>query len=133
MILDSSFLIDLMDGDEDAISQARRIESLDAIQRIPAQAIYELFVGVGYTDTPDEEIAKIRRVIDARPVVETTADIARMAGRLDGQLRRQGNRVAANDVLIGATARHFDEPVVTGNPSDFEPIPGVEVTTYRNL
>lgn len=132
MILDSSFLIDLMDGDEDAVALASHIESLDAVQRVPAQVVYELFVGVGYTETPDTEVAKIQRVVDARPIVETTEEIARLAGRLDGQLRREGDRVAVNDVLIGATARHFDEPVVTGNPDDFEPIPGVEVATYRD-
>lgn len=132
MILDSSFLIDVMESDEDAVALATSFESLDAVQRIPAQVVYELYVGVGYTETPEAEVAKIQRVVDARPVVETNEQIARIAGRLDGQLRRNGDRIAVNDVLIGATARHFDEPVVTGNPADFEPLPGVEVTTYRD-
>lgn len=130
MILDSSFLIDVMNVDEDAVAFAGALEADHVPQRIPAQVVYELYVGVGYTATPEEEVAKIESVLDSRPVVETTDTIARIAGRIDGSLRREGNRIAQGDVRIGATARHFDEPVVTGNPSDFEPLPDVDVRTY---
>ena len=83
-----------MKGNEDAVALASEIEGLDAVQRVPAQVVYELYVGVGYTDQSDEEVAKIDRVLAARPIVETTTQIAKLAGRLDGQLRRKGNRVA---------------------------------------
>ena len=132
MILDSSFLIDLMEGNEDAVALATEIEGLDAVQRVPVQVLYELYVGVGYTNQSDEEVAKIDRVVAARPIVETTTQIAKLAGRLDGQLRREGDRVAVGDILIGATARHYNEPVVTGNPEDFRVIPGVEVSSYHD-
>jgi len=132
MILDTSFLIDLMNSDERAVAWATTIEDLDAAQRVPVHVVYELYVGVGYTETPTSEVAKIQQVIESRPIIETTEQIAKLAGRLDGQLRREGNRIASGDILIGATARHFDEPVVTGNPSDFEPIPDVNVQTYND-
>jgi predicted nucleic acid-binding protein len=89
--------------------------------------VYELYVGMGYTETPVAEVEKIRAVIQTRPVVDTTEEIAKLAGRIDGKLRSQGNRVASNDIIVGATARHFDERVLTGNPGDFEPIPDVRV------
>jgi len=127
MILDTSFLIDLMNSDPDAVELGDEIDGQGRTQRIPAQVVYELYVGVGYTETPAEEVEKIRAVLDARPVVETTAEIASIAGRIDGQLRREGERVSPNDIIIGATARQYDEPVVTSNPSDFNRIPGVEI------
>ena len=125
MILDTSFLIDLMEGDPEAGALATRIEN--RTQRIPAQVVYELHIGVGYTDTPREEVEKLQAVLDSRPIVETTAEIARLAGRMDGRLRGEGKRPGASDVIIGATARHFAEPVVTGNVADFEAMPGVDV------
>ena len=130
MILDTSFLIDLMDGDEGAVSMATRVESSESPQRIPAQVVYELFVGVGYTETPETEREKIRSVVESRPVVDTTPEIAKLAGRTNGKLERKGQTVSTGDVIIGATARHYDEPVVTGNPEDFEVIPGVTVERY---
>jgi predicted nucleic acid-binding protein len=131
MILDTAFLIDLMDGDEEAVSTATRIESSGSPQRIPAQVVYELFVGVGYTETPESEIEKIRSVVESRPVVDTTPEIAKLAGRTNGKLKRKGRTVSTGDVIVGATARHYDEPVVTGNPGDFEAIPGVTVERYE--
>jgi len=130
MILDTSFLIDLMDGDERAVSKAARIESSESPQRVPAQVVYELFVGVGYTETPESELEKIRSVIESRPVVDTTPEIAKLAGRTNGELERNGRTVSTGDVIIGATARHYDEPVVTGNSDDFDGIPGVGVERY---
>lgn len=129
MILDTSFLIDLMNSDEGAIALATEIESGSDPQRIPAQAVYELYVGVGYTENGSSEVKKIRNVIEDFPVVETTEQIAKMAGRLDGTLRRNGDRVSTNDVIIGATASVFGEPVVTDNVEDFERL-DVDVVTY---
>jgi len=132
MILDTSFLIDLMNGQEGAVERAATIEGMETVQRVPATVVYELYVGVGYTERPNAEVAKIQTVLDSRPIVETNERIAKLAGRLDGELRREGNRVSPMDILVGAAARHVDEPVVTGNPGDFEPIPDVEVNTYRD-
>lgn len=130
MILDSSFLIDLMNADEDAIAVATDLESTDEPQRVPAQVVYELYVGVGYTEQTHDEVGKIQSVLNSRPIVPLTDTIARHAGRLDGQLRREGNRVGQGDIKVAATALHHDEPVVTGNPKDFNRIPNVVVRGY---
>jgi len=130
MLLDTSFLIDLMNTDKDAVAMATAIESNSQPQRIPAQVVYELYVGVGYTETPSAEVSKIQSVLEARPIVEVTEGIAKQAGRVDGQLRRAGDRVGEGDVVIGATAIRHNEPVVTGTPDDFSRLPNVEVRSY---
>lgn len=132
MILDTSFLIDLMDGRPAAVEFAETIEEREVPQRIPAQVVYELFVGVGYTDRTAEERSKVTSVIETRPVVETSTTIARLAGRIDGTLRREGEHVSPNDVIIGATARHLDEPVVTADRDDFEKLPSVQLADYAD-
>ncbi len=131
MILDTSFLIDVMNGDGPALALAEKIETRGVPLRLPVQVLYELYVGVGYSRKPEAERGQIQSVIESCPVVETTDRIAKVAGRIDGKLRADGERVGANDVLIGATARQYQEPVVTGNPADFERIPEVNVRTYR--
>lgn len=132
MILDTSFLIDLLSGDADAAAEATAIDASPHLQRIPAIALYELYVGVGYSDRVAAEIEAIRPILDVRPLEPITPQIAAMAGRIDGMLQRKGERVSPPDVLVGATARHFDEPVLTGNPTDFDRIPDVSVRTYRD-
>ncbi|GAB6877880.1 hypothetical protein JCM17823_01540 [Halorubrum gandharaense] len=119
-----------MNADEDAITVATELESTDEPQRVPAQVVYELYVGVGYTERTHEEVGQIQSVLNSRPIVPLTDEIARHAGRIDGQLRREGDRVGQGDLKIAATALRYDEPVVTGNPEDFSRISELIVRDY---
>jgi tRNA(fMet)-specific endonuclease VapC len=130
MILDTSFLIDVMNGDAAALETVDEIEAAEVPQRIPAMTLQELYIGVGMSELPEQERREIERIIEARPVVPTSAAIARKAGRIDGELRAAGEPIDIGDATIGATAVVCDEPVVTGNPDHFERISGIEVVGY---
>jgi predicted nucleic acid-binding protein len=130
MILDTSFLIDVMNADDAALRKVDEIEGDGLEQHVPAMTLQELFIGVGASDLPERERHKIEYVVESRPILPTTEEIARKAGRVDGTLRRQGNRIDVGDATIGATGVVRDEPVVTGNPDHFERIPGLEVERY---
>lgn len=130
MILDSSFLIDLMNGDEAAVEAAREIERSNVPQKVPTQVVYELYVGVGHSENAFREAKNIRSVLQSRPIIDFTEDVAKQAGRIDGQLRRDGSRIGQGDIRIAATAIRHNEPVITGNPNDFNRIPDVEVREY---
>ena len=56
-----------------------------------------------------------------------TLEIAELAGRLEGEQATIGNRIATEDLLIGATALHLDFDVVTLNTKHFQQIPGLRV------
>lgn len=120
----------MIDGVPEAQALAETLENRGVPQRVPAQVVYELYVGVGYTDRTDEEVQTLEGVLAARPIVETSGKVAKKAGRLDGQLRRDGERVGVSDLIVGATASSYDEPVVTRNTDDFERLPGIAVRTY---
>lgn len=130
MILDTSFLIDVMNDDTAALETVDEIETAEAPQRIPAMTLQELYIGVGMSELPEQERREIERIIESRPVVPTSAAIARKAGRIDGKLRASGEPIDIGDATIGATAVVCDEPVVTGNSDHFERISGIEVVDY---
>lgn len=44
--------------------------------------------------------------------------------------KRKGNPIGQFDLLIGATARHYDLTVVTDNQKDFSPMPGVRIENW---
>lgn len=44
--------------------------------------------------------------------------------------KRKGNPIGQFDLLIGATARHYDLTVVTDNLKDFSPMPGVKIENW---
>jgi predicted nucleic acid-binding protein len=62
------------------------------------------------------------------PVHPVTLDIARLAGRIEGQQEAKGIQFAFEDLLIGATALHLGFEVATLNLRDFQRIPGLSVT-----
>jgi len=61
------------------------------------------------------------------PVHPVTLDIARLAGRIEGQQEAMGIRFAFEDLLIGATALHLGYELATLNLRDFRKIPGLSV------
>ena len=130
MLLDTTFVIDLMRGDEGAITKATEIESALRQQRVSATTLFELYYGVGRSGQPERERALVEDVLSSKPIYPGDTAVMRKAGRLAGELAAEGNSVGESDVVIGATATVVDEPVLTRNVEDFERIPGVEVETY---
>jgi tRNA(fMet)-specific endonuclease VapC len=63
-------------------------------------------------------------------VWEVSAEIAREASLIAGNLTAAGNRLDDADVLIGATARILGIGVATGNVRHFSRIPELEVVNW---
>jgi tRNA(fMet)-specific endonuclease VapC len=72
-----------------------------------------------------------RRFLDdvfaAVPAYPLTFDIARRAGRIDGESRQRGITIPFQDLVIGVTALGFDYAVATGNIRHFQLIPDLAV------
>jgi tRNA(fMet)-specific endonuclease VapC len=60
-------------------------------------------------------------------VVPVTADIAELAGRIEGEQATRGVSIAFEDLLIGATALHMSYALVTLNLRHFQMIPSLSV------
>lgn len=130
MILDTSFLVDLMDGDADAAAEARRLEAERIGSVVPSMTVTELFIGVAYSEHSAREVEKIREVLEPRPIVETDEEVARRAGRIIGRLKREGEPIGRGDAVIAATGLVHDLPVFTRNVADFARVPGLAVRSY---
>lgn len=130
MLLDTSFLIDLMRGDSGAISTARDLEADLVQQRVSAMTLFELYYGVAKSDQATAERETVASVIESKPIVPADAAVMTKAGRIAGGLAADGEAIDDGDAIIGATAITLDEPVLTRNEADFERVDGVRVETY---
>ena len=131
MILDTSFVEDVGRQDSNAIAKAETLSKEGIPERLSVMTLYELYWGVGYVDTPQQEKDSVDAVLGTKEVYGITPEIARKAGRIAGQLSSDGNPLNdPGDELIGATGVVYDEPVLTKNTDHFERIPGLEVETY---
>jgi predicted nucleic acid-binding protein len=130
VLLDTTFLIDLMNGDTDAVERARELERDLVQQRLSAMTLFELYYGVGRVTGSDAERERIEQVLASKPVHPADTAVMRKAGRLAGELAADGDPIGDGDVIIGATAIVVDEPVLTRNVADFERLDGVDVEPY---
>jgi tRNA(fMet)-specific endonuclease VapC len=65
-------------------------------------------------------------------VIPVTAEIAELAGRIEGEQAARGISIAFEDLLIGATALHMNYAVVTLNLRHFQVIPHLSVVQARS-
>ncbi|EMA47107.1 PIN domain-containing protein [Halobiforma nitratireducens] len=135
MIVDTSFVLDVIDDIEPAVQKERELEAESIPLVIPSMTVLELFVGVGKVANILEERQQVEAVLGSYPVVEMTPSISRRAGRLLGERMAttdNGDRpgIGKGDAAIAATALERDEPVLAGD-GHFGNIPGVTHESYR--
>lgn len=129
MLLDTTFLIDLMNGDEGAVEKAREMEADLVQQRISSMTLFELYYGISRASESESERETVEEVLESKPIYPADTAVMRKAGRLAGELGNDGTPVGDGDVIIGATATVVEEPVLTRNVDDFERL-DVDVETY---
>jgi tRNA(fMet)-specific endonuclease VapC len=71
-----------------------------------------------------EFIERLTRDVPLHPV---TLEIARLAGRIEGQQQAKGIQLSFEDLLIGVTALHLGYNIATLNVRDFQRVPGLSI------
>lgn len=86
----------------------------------------EIFFGLAWRPQRRVEAWFERFLADRCTILEVSAEIARVSGRLRGRLRAAGRPRTQADMWIAATARVHDLPLATRNVRDFADC-GVEI------
>lgn len=130
MILDTSVLVDLLRGHEDAHAEVGRLEADGRLLWVPAPAVFELFEGIERADRPAEERRQVEAVLEGYSVLAFEPRHARRAGEVSGRLARRGAMLDPLDIQVAGVALAEDRPVLTRDETDFRRVPGLEVETY---
>ncbi|MEF8777206.1 MAG: type II toxin-antitoxin system VapC family toxin [Haloarculaceae archaeon] len=120
MLLDTSFVIDLLNGDDGAVEKAHELETDLVQQRLSSMTLFEVYYGVARATDSEVERQTVEDVLASKPIHPADTAVMRKAGRLAGELQNDGAPVGDGVVIIGATAEVLEEPVVTRNHEDFE-------------
>ncbi|MEY7851594.1 type II toxin-antitoxin system VapC family toxin [Natrarchaeobius sp. A-rgal3] len=129
MILDSTFLIDVLRGSSDV---AGVVEDVDATGSpfVSAVTVMELYEGIHLADASKAEQTKVRELLTDIDELPFDRECAMRAGRINADLVSSGEPIDETDVMIGATALVHDHSVVTRNVGHFERIDGLGVISY---
>lgn len=130
MLLDTTFLIDLMKGDEAAVARAKAIQREGGAARIPTPALFELWRGVHLAARTADEERKVLGLLSVYPWASLDGDGAARAGEIDALLLRRREPIDPEDSMIAGIALARGEPLLTRDARHFARIPGLQVETY---
>ncbi|MBX0285910.1 type II toxin-antitoxin system VapC family toxin [Haloarcula salinisoli] len=130
MIQDTSFLIDILNGDEDATDVLELIERDNRPEKVAAITSLELYEGIGRSEKPAEEQRQVLAVLESKHVIPADHGIMKHAGELSASLITAGERIDREDCIIAATAIQENEPVLTRNAAHFDRVPNLDVESY---
>jgi len=128
MILDTEFFISLRSGDDGAVETATELERSGQPTRVPTVVIQELYVGVGAGVAADDNATAYDALLANEPVVPLDENVARTAGRLEGEHLQSDEKpdLGPVDAVVAATALTYSEPVLS-NDEDFRAVDGLSV------
>jgi predicted nucleic acid-binding protein len=130
MLADTSFIIDLMLGDEAALRKAREIEEGNKSLIVSAPTIFELYVGLSLSRKPEEEKRKILEVLRSLPFLPLDYESSRAGGLIYGDKQRSGSLIDPEDAMVAGIAKVNGKKLLTRNLRHFQGIEGVVVESY---
>jgi tRNA(fMet)-specific endonuclease VapC len=101
---------------------------------LSAITVSELLVGVHLANSEsrrNQRRAFVESLLNLFPILDFSADSARIHAELYASLRQRGELIGAHDLLIAATALQYGFAVLTGNEREFSRIPGLEVVVFE--
>ncbi|HXA13662.1 MAG TPA: PIN domain-containing protein [Opitutaceae bacterium] len=128
LILDTSVLIA---AERQQLDLRRLFEAhADESFFIAAITAAELLHGVERAQPPARKKIRLRHVeavLSEIEAIDFDLSVARRHARLWAGLEKTGEVIGAYDLLIAATALHYDHAVVTLNPSEFRHVAGLRI------
>ena len=128
-VLDTSFLVDLIRGEEEALDALARIEEEYRDLFTTVVNLLELFRGAYLSEKREENISKVMEIVGNLGAIAITWNTYPIYGTLSVALKEKGIAANESDVVIAALTLETDGIIVTRD-QHFRNIPGLEVIGY---
>lgn len=131
MILDSSFLIDLLRGKEEGVKQkARFLDQQFIVKAVTSISVMELWRGALKKDVSEEEKQRIKALVSSYTLYSFDEEAALHAAAIESDLSKSGEMIDMEDIMIAGIAKAKKESILTRNQKHFQKIKELQVETY---
>lgn len=135
-LLDTDILSEVLKNRDEVVAERAR-EYLEKHGQLTVSAVTVMEVVKGLQRVQREpQLQQFVAALDAVEVLPFDSDVAVLAGRIYGDLKRTGQPIGRADPMIAATALAAGLPVVTGNVSHYERIAALghalEIANWRD-
>lgn len=128
ILVDTSVLIDYVRGRDEALGKLFRLQAEDKVRLLTSSVVvFEFYSGQSLQNKKIEE--KMNKLFRKISILDLTEEIAKLAAKINRE-NKLYDRLAANDLLIGASAIYFQAKLITKNKKDFKLIPNLELFTF---
>jgi tRNA(fMet)-specific endonuclease VapC len=128
-VLDTSFLVDLIRGEERALDALVRLEEEYHDFSATVITLLELFRGAYLSGRKEENIMQVMETVEGLDPLAIGWETYPIYGTLSATLTERGIAVDEFDIVIAALALEADGRIVTRD-RHFREIPGIEVIGY---
>ena len=125
--LDTSFLIDVLDGNEAAEKMKTTLDNRRERSAVAPVAAAELWIGAHLGSA--RELRQAEQLLDSLLWLEFNRACARRVGQLQADRIEAGAQLGFNDCVIAAMALEYGHELVTSD-TGFEDVAGLQVQTY---
>ena len=130
MILDTSFLIDLLRGKDNNVKD--RIDRLDKeflIKGVTSISIMELWRGA-LQSTNEKEKKEINELLKSLLTFNLDENAAKEAAEIESELTKEGDIIDLEDIMIAGISKARNEVLLTRNVKHFKRIKGIKFEEY---
>lgn len=125
--LESTFLVDLLRGDPEALARAKALEDAGEPKCATAPAIAELLISAHRIG--GRGLDRARELAESLTLLDFDLEACREAGRLGASLIARGERMSTVDLLIAAISKRHGQRLITRDRG-FTRVRGLAVETY---
>ena len=126
-LLDTTFLIDLLNGDKSTIKIAKENEQLLTTQI----NMYEVIRGIFLRDNPTSGLLKATEMFENIRILQLDNNAIIKAAEIFADLTKKGKMIADNDcITAGIALSNNVNKIVTKNIKHFKRIKGIKVENY---
>jgi len=127
-LLDTDTLIYSFKGNEKVIENIKY--HADAPKALSVISYGELVYGAHKSSRVSSNLARVHRIREIFPIIDTTPAIVECFGSIKAELSKKGITVNDFDLLIGSTAITLGYTVVTNNEKHFKKIPDLKIVNW---
>ena len=129
MILDTKFVIDIINGKGDAISKLNSFAKDGINYSTTTVTIFELWSGLVILNKNESHKNKILLFLKDQIIKNLDSESAQFAGKIYGHLIKKGLEIDAEDCMIAGIAIKNNEKLAT-NDNNFDRIEGLRIEKY---
>ncbi len=129
-LLDTNACIEVLRGRSTTLKArlaASRFEDLALCSIVWAELLY----GTRLAEYPNRELLRLRRALGDWPRLAFDDEAAECYADIRAHLKRTGQLIGANDLLIAATALANRRILVTHNTAEFARVPGLAIEDWE--